>query len=112
MSGMLVSLAVNPFQLYPKYTGESKIASLDFSNMLAVGETLTSVQGVVVCVAQGTDPNPNNLISGQPTIVGNVVNQMITGGVANTLYTLSISVMTSKSQILTGVVQFPVISAC
>jgi hypothetical protein len=112
MSGIYINPVLQPYTLDPKYVGESKIASIDFSNMLIIGELLVAIQNVSMCVTQGVDPNPSGLLSGVPTIIGNVVNQLVAGGVAETVYNLSISVKTNRGQILTGVVQFPVLDVC
>jgi hypothetical protein len=112
MSGIYVNPSLQPYTLDPKYTEESKIASVDFSNMLIIGEILVAIQNVSMCVVQGIDPNPNSMLSGVPTIIGNVVNQLVVGGIAETVYNLSITIKTNSGQILTGVVQFSVLAVC
>jgi hypothetical protein len=85
--------------LPPKLLGASQNVTFDFTSSLAVGETITS-QSVTASVFSGTDPSPSSILSGVATSAGSVVTQLVTGGVAGTVYELLCTANTSASQTL------------
>jgi len=89
--------------LRAKYTGESVFlppGGIDFTSMLNPGETLVSVKSVSASVYSGVDANPAALVAAVPSISGNKVLQLFTGGVAGTIYNISALVNTSLGQVL------------
>lgn len=79
-----------------------KTYSFDFSDELAVGETIAT-QVVTATVYSGTDASPSSLISGAASASGAVVSQKITTvgvGVLGTIYELLCSITTSAGQTL------------
>lgn len=83
----------------PKFLGETKTVSFDFTSELALGETI-STQVVTASVYSGTDPTPSGLISGSASTLGGVVTQNVTGGVLGVMYEVLCTVTTSLSQTL------------
>ncbi len=110
MSGIVTPPILQPFILPPKYSTETKIASIDFSDSLNIGETIVSIQNMSIFVIQGTDPNPNSMLTGTTTVIGNIVNQPVMGGIDGNIYNIAVSINTSLGQILTNVAQFGVVS--
>ena len=79
-----------------KYLGELKPITFDFSDLLAVGETI-STQVVAATVYSGTDASPSSLISGSATASGAVVTQKVTAGTLGVIYELTCTITTSNS---------------
>lgn len=87
----------------PKQTGETILYGFDFTDDLATGETISSVEGgvIVVTVYSGTDATPSAILSGSPSISGNIVSQLITAGTSGVKYKLTCKVITTPdAQIL------------
>jgi hypothetical protein len=85
--------------LSPKKLGEDLIVPMDFISRLAVGETI--VTAVAACsVYSGTDPAPQDMLNGAPTVVSTVVEQTIIGGVVGTVYELLYTITTTQGQTL------------
>jgi len=83
-------------------SGVVKTYTFDFSDELAIGETI-STQAVTATVYSGTDASPSSLISGSASASGAVVSQNITTvsvGVVGVIYELLCSITTSASQTL------------
>lgn len=94
----------------PKYASESRILTFDFTALLGSGETLVSITSAPsAIVISGTDPNPGAIISGSSSLTSPYVYQMITGGIAGTIYQVAITVSTSENEVLTGKVVFAVV---
>lgn len=70
---------------YPKRPGESLDLTMDFSNWLADGVTITSCPWVCT-VEEGTDLNPSALLTGSPTIEGAKVTHRVVGGLPGVTY--------------------------
>lgn len=85
--------------LTPKFQGETKTYSFDFTSQLASGETI-STQVVTATVYSGTDALPSSIISGSATASGAVVSQKITAGTVGVIYTLLCTITTSAGQTL------------
>lgn len=85
--------------LSSKYVGESVVVSFDFTDVL-LGETISSVDSVVVTVVNGEDATPSALLDGDPTISGAFVLQPVTAGVAGVDYRLVCTITTSGNRVL------------
>ena len=71
---------------------------IDFANLLATGETISTA--TVTCrTAAGVDTT-TAMISGSKVISGSIVRQLVQGGSAGTTYKLSFLVTTSAGQTL------------
>jgi hypothetical protein len=77
-----------------KQPSESRLYAIDFVNLLATGETISSVTSVV-----GT---PSGLTIGSPTISGTQVLFRVSGGVEGVLYSIVALIRTSLSNTLEG----------
>ena len=103
--------SIEPVPVYPKYVSESRLLTIDFSDMLAVGETVLSPGGSIsASVLVGNDATPQSILSGSPTVISPDVEQMITGGVAGTQYMVSATITTSSGEVLTGKVSFWIVA--
>lgn len=78
-----------------KQPSESRNFSMDFSALLAPGESLTAVSSVVAVPAGLT-------LSGAATVSGAVATQRILGGTSGTKYVVTFVVTTSLSNTLEG----------
>ena len=95
----------NRIQIPPKRLGETVIlgangnSPFNFISSLAPTESISTA--VVTCsVYSGLDPSPSSVISTAATIVGQQVQQKITGGVLGVIYELECSILTSLAQTL------------
>jgi hypothetical protein len=70
--------------------------TISFSDMLQFGETVNG-GAVSASVFSGTDPTPQAILSGLPTISASGLTQEITGGVAGNIYTLAFLVTATNS---------------
>lgn len=83
----------------PKYAGETKTITFDFTSDLASGETI-STKTCVATVYSGTDASPSSLINGAASNSGAIVSQSITAGTAGVIYLVTCTITTSASQTL------------
>jgi hypothetical protein len=83
----------------PKRVAEVQIFSVDFSPLLAAGETLSAAVWSVALFS-GTDPTPNAMLQGPAVIAGSVVSQVLKGGVAGGIYGPICTATTSLGQTL------------
>lgn len=81
----------------PKRVSESEIFAVDYTALLAEGETITSAVWSN-SVKSGVDANPGAMISGGATITGPMVMQTLTGGVAGVSYWPICTAVTSLGQ--------------
>lgn len=95
----------NRVQIPPKRLGETPIlgangnSPFNFISSLAPAETLSTA--VTTCsVYSGLDPSPSSVIAAAATIVGQQVQQKLTGGVLGVIYELLCTVTTSLGQTL------------
>lgn len=80
-----------------KRVTEREIISVDFTDDLAIGETILSA--VWTCsVKIGTDPAANAMISGTATIVGPIVSTLLIDGLAGVHYYPICTITTSLGQ--------------
>lgn len=77
-----------------KQPAESRLYSMDFSNLLAPGETLSSVTSVTADVA--------GLTLGSPTCSGVFAYSQISSGTADVRYKVTFVVVTSAGNTLEG----------
>jgi hypothetical protein len=88
----------------PKHQNETvRLPPLGFSfrEFLAANETLVPDSASVRAnVWSGTDISPDSLIQGSATVTGDIVTQLVTGGVSGTIYNLTCTVSTSLAQVL------------
>ena len=70
----------DPLEIFP--------VSIDFTNLLGVGETISSVV-FTVQVLSGIDPTPSAMLSGAASVAGTVCSQTIKGGVNGVTYLIS-----------------------
>jgi hypothetical protein len=83
----------------PKRVAEVEVYSVDFSSRLLIGENiLTAIW--TNSVLSGFDNSPQNMISGTCTVLGSVICQMITAGVAGVAYLPICTITTSEGQTL------------
>jgi len=90
-----------------KLTTESELFSFDFSQVLAASETI-STASCSVLVMDGTDTNPNAILSGSATVSGSKANQRVQNGVSEVTYRLVMTITTSASNTYTAVGDIPV----
>lgn len=83
----------------PKYSGETKSLSVDFTSDLAASETI-STKTCTASVYSGTDASPSSIINGSASSSGAVVTQSITAGTVGVIYLLLWTITTSASQTL------------
>ena len=81
-----------------KNSSTNAYATFDFSQDLAVGETIASAStAATVYSGSGT---ATGLVSGTPTIAGGQVTQRLFGGTVGTVYSLACSATTSSGRAL------------
>lgn len=83
----------------PKRSSEAEVFTVDLSQLLGAGETITSAVWSI-SVVDGSDPNPGVMISGGTSITGARVSQIIAGGVPFVTYAPTCTVQTSAGQTL------------
>jgi formylmethanofuran dehydrogenase subunit C len=86
----------------PTYTAkdpdETVRLGMDFANLLADGETISSAT-VAIRTAAGVDAS-TAMLSGSPSIDGSIVRHLVTAGTAGVTYRVSWKATTSTSQVL------------
>jgi hypothetical protein len=90
-----------------KLTTESELFSFDFSQVLSPTETI-STASCSVLVMDGTDTNPNAILSGGATISGSKANQRVKDGISEVTYRLVMTITTSATNTYTAVGDIPV----
>lgn len=89
---------MTPKLLSAKYDSEEVVITMDFSPSLVAGETLTGTPTVTVTVNSGTDPLPNDVLNGSPSILGaNQVQVPVKGGVKNCSYLIKATCNTNNA---------------
>ena len=69
--------------------------AFDLQNVLADGETISTSPTWEVTVEEGTDLNPENILSGAAAISGTQIIQKVTGGVEGVKYKIIGKAVTS-----------------
>ena len=92
-----------------KLTTENEQFTFDFSPVLGSTETISSAV-CTVTVKEGTDPSPNSIKVGSPSISGSKATQRISAGLDGVIYRLEMSVTTSLTNVYTIVADLQVLS--
>ena len=96
---------MKPFS--PKDPRESITVSIDFANLLATGETISSAS-FTSAVSTGQDTNPSAMISGSTTVTGTICMQRVIGGLAGVSYIISAVALTNLGNTYVGSGLMPV----
>ena len=83
----------------PKRTTEQEVFTVDFTLLLAPGETITSASWGNSAV-RGIDATAPSMIQGAATINGSRVSQVIKGGVIDVFYAPTCTAVTNAGQTL------------
>ena len=97
------SNTLQPLQQDPQYSTESLVRGMDFSARLSpTSDTLTGTPTVTSSVFSGTDPNPQAILAGSPSLSSNNMQilQRVSGGVPGTAYILSFQCGTAQGNTL------------
>ena len=92
-----------------KLVGETKNYSVDFADVLATSETI-STKTVTATTYSGTDASPSSIVSGSATSSGSIVSQNITAGTLGVVYQLLYQITTSSSRTLQKAAWLTVVS--
>lgn len=79
------------------YVGEKLILTFDYTDELAVGESLAGTPTVDVKVTLGTDATPTAVLNGTPTIVGSAVLLPIDPATADVEYRFKMLTQTTNA---------------
>ena len=90
-----------------KDPGETITCGLDFVNILASGETISTASLSITTYA-GTDTSASSLLSGSVSISGTQVLHNITGGLDGVTYRLRYVATSSSSRVYVGAGYLPV----
>lgn len=93
-----------------KITTESELFSFDFNPVLQVGEELTSAT-CEANVMNGTDPNPELILSGTPVCAAGKATQRVIDGVSEVTYRLIMTAETNQGNTYVCVGDLPVYDA-
>jgi hypothetical protein len=87
----------------PKKPNETLTLSMDFSQKgwLKAGETITACLWTAL-VYEGSDANPNAMISGAATILGTEVFQDVANGLEGVVYLFLATITTNTGRTLVG----------
>ena len=97
------SNSLQPIQQDPQYSTESLVRGMDFTARLSpTSDTLTGTPTVTSTVFSGTDPNPQAILAGSPSLSSNNMQilQRVSGGVSGTAYILSFRCGTAQGNTL------------
>ena len=85
-------------QNFIKQTNETKTFSVDFTPVLATGETISSgnIDIDVLKTSDASDVTASLLVSGSTTLSGNIILFRITGGVNNEIYKITVNTGTTS----------------
>ena len=106
------SNTLQPLQQDPQYSTESLVRGMDFSARLSpTSDTLTGTPTVTSSVFSGTDPNPQAILAGSPSLSSNNMQilQRVSGGVAGVAYLLSFKAYTTQGNTIEGQAFFYVV---
>lgn len=90
-----------------KLIAEDEQFTFDFKPILATGETILTAACTII-VVDGTDPNPNNIKVGSPSISGTKVAQRIFAGLDGVTYRLVMTITTSLTNTYSTTADLPV----
>lgn len=79
-----------------KTVAESIVITFNFSALLAAGETILSVAGIVLTAIAGVDSNSSTVLSGVAAISSDSLSvmQRVTNGLQNCMYKIQVKVNT------------------
>ena len=92
-----------------KLTTENEQFTFDFSPVLGASETLSTAT-CTVTVKSGTDPTPNAIKVGSPSISGTKATQRIYNGLDGVIYRIEMTVTTSLTNVYTIVADLQVLA--
>jgi hypothetical protein len=78
----------------PKFAGDTRTLSFDFTSLLASGESVASAV-CFVSVYSGTDASPSSMLNGAAVVSSPLVNQSFQGGVLGTIYEVKCTATTT-----------------
>lgn len=87
--------------------GESELFTFDYSLVLIDGESIVDATSQAI-VMNGTDPSPNAILIGTPSINGNKVSQRVSGGVNETTYRLEMTATTNFGNVYVACGDLPI----
>lgn len=96
--------------LSSKDPAEKVTVTFDFTPVLAVGETISSVSSVVCTAWIGVDGAASSMLIGSPAIQGLMVLQLVQGGLTGNYYKIKATINTSLGQIIACTATLPVVS--
>ena len=75
-------------KLSPKAPNDRVVVTFDFTNGLAVGETITAIVSITVSTIAGVDPTPETMLYGTAaiTVDGLMAQQPVQGGLDGCFY--------------------------
>jgi hypothetical protein len=85
----------------PKLPGEGLDLTLDYSQLLQSGETISTCPWTCE-VYEGVDANPGAMVSGASGISGSKVTQHVVGGLSGVTYLFTAMATTNQGRILAG----------
>ncbi len=92
----------------PKDPSELVVATIDFTEEMNPGESITSIVSYVATTIRGTDPNPSAILYGAASVLGFAILQPINAGVNGAAYQLKTGINTSQGRTLFGATILPV----
>lgn len=78
-----------------KFNTTQLFLEFNYLSLLAPSETITGAS-ITASVLVGTDPNPQAVVAGSPTITGPIVAQLIIGGLVGVIYLLNCVISTNQ----------------
>src|ERR1041385_3027348 len=92
----------------PKDPSSTEYFYMDFDDVLATNEAITSVDSSISIVGSGKDPNLSSMLVGSASSSGTIASQLVTGGINGLTYRLKLTATTDKGQIIPLAADFPV----
>jgi hypothetical protein len=83
-----------------KRSTETEIFTVDFTNLVTPGQTISSATWSITVKSPGIDANASTMLSGSVVIVGMQVSTKISGGVAGVTYFPICTATTSDGEVL------------
>ena len=93
-------MAIEAPEKLEKQEAERRYYSMDFSSLMATGETITSITSITSEDRDGE--NTSDLVIGAEVINGQTVEMWISGGTKFHVYRVEITIVTSTTAILQG----------
>lgn len=93
-------MAIEAPQKLEKQEVERRYYSMDFSNLMVTGETISSITSITSEDRDGG--NTSDLVIGSESINGQTVEMWISGGTKFHVYRVEVNITTNTGQILQG----------